>query len=82
MSSRGRGRGAFGRGRGGPPDIKDEDGQYVTRDVAGPPPIYPVISRFLTHWPKIKTTKRVSHVKDCLSLTILIMSCLLWSPSP
>lgn len=39
---RGRGRGAFGRGAGGPPEIKDEDGQYVTRDVAGPPPLYPV----------------------------------------
>lgn len=40
MSGRGRGRG-FGRGRGGAPDIKDDDGQYVTRDVSGPPPLFP-----------------------------------------
>lgn len=44
MSGRGRGRGGSrGRGRfgGGTFDIRDEDGSYVTKDLAVPPPLFP-----------------------------------------
>ncbi|KAK9816401.1 hypothetical protein WJX74_009310 [Apatococcus lobatus] len=48
MAARGRGRGGFrGRGRGGvgPPVAKDDDGNIVSSQVEGPPPLYPELEK-------------------------------------